>query len=122
MKILKTGAVALLFAFAGQAVAKPAGTPITFGHGNQCSSFEGNVKDRHFTLQAKAHQQVVVKVNTHENVDRFKLKDTSGRFLKDVGDEHWHFHTKTTGKHTLVLIPQKENSAGIFAKFDVCVF
>lgn len=121
MKLLQTLTLCSLLAFGGQAVAKSNSTPITFTKGSYCSSFDGNVKNRNFTLQTKAKQHIVIKVDTHENIDRFKVKDSGGRFLKDVGEEHWEFYTKTAGKHTIILTPQYDRGKEIFAKFEVCV-
>lgn len=120
MKLLKTLAVCSLLAFGGQAVAKTV-TPITFTKGSYCSSYEGNIKDRTFSLQTKAKQKITLRLDTMENIDRFRVKDPNGQMLKDIGNEHWEFNTKAAGKHTIIVVPQNNSQKVINAKFEVCV-
>lgn len=124
MKTLKIVVMSTLLAVAGQAVAKPAkqsATPITFTKGSYCSSYEGDIKNRNFSLQTKAKQRITIKLDTFENINRFHVKDPSGRLLKDVGTEHWEFDTKTAGKHTISVKPHDNSGRVIHAKFEVCV-
>lgn len=121
MKTLKALAICSLLVVGGQAIAKPATTLITFEQGNACTSVEGDIKSQTFTLQTQAKQKITLKLDTIENIDRFRVKDPSGKFLKDIGNEHWEFHTKTAGKHTLVIRPQDNSEQVIKAKFEVCV-
>lgn len=121
MKLLKTLVCCSLLAIGGQAIAKPTVTPITFEQGSTCTNIEGDIKSQTFTLQTKAKQRITLKLDTIENIDRFRVKDPSGKFLKDIGNEHWEFNTRTAGKHTLVIRPQDNSQKVINAKFEVCV-
>lgn len=120
MKTLKTLAICSLLAIGGQAIAGTT-TAITFEQGNTCTHIEGDIKGQTFTLQTKAKQRITLKLDTIENIDRFRVKDPSGKFLKDIGNEHWEFNTRTAGKHTLVIRPQDNSQKVINAKFEVCV-
>lgn len=99
-------------------------TAITFAKGSYCGSFEGNIVNRKFTVQAKANQSLEVKVKS-DNIAQVNVKDSSGRNLKYINSKEWdgwQFLTKKSGKHTITLTPEIDDDEEVWVNFEVCAY
>lgn len=126
MKTLKIFTMIALVAFSGQAIAKPNVTNLTFAKGSFCTSFDGNIVNREFTVYTKAEQELAVNpksINKDEAV--ISVKDPKGRLLKEYSSDEWkgwQFFTKKAGKHTITITPDIDDDEAVFVNFEVCAY
>ncbi|MDO4895522.1 hypothetical protein [Moraxella sp.] len=121
MKILKTLLACSLIAFAGQSFANT--TPIKFAKGSYCGSFTGNYANRTFTLGLGKGQTLLINGNEGAGVDGAKdiiVKGPNGKTLPYDGQDYGQWIVRTTGKHTIKIIPYSPRDA--YSSIEFCAY
>lgn len=126
MKALKLVIATTLLVLGGQAIAKPNITALTFPKGSFCTSFDGNIVNREFTVYTKAKQELAVNPKSiTKDEAMISVKDPSGRLLKEYSSDEWkgwQFFTKKAGKHTITITPDIDDNEAVFVSFEVCAY
>lgn len=126
MKTLKIFTMIAFVAFNGQAIAKPNVTNLTFAKGSFCTSFDGNIVNREFTVYTKAEQELAVNPQSIDKDEAvISVKDPKGRLLKEYSSDEWkgwQFFTQRAGKHTITITPDIDDDEAVFVNFEVCAY
>lgn len=95
----------------------PKVTKLTFPKGSYCTSFEGEYKNRIFTIYLMPNQTLTIEGD--DVVDDIIVKNPKGRTMRSKLDSYeWKITMK--GTHTIRLIPSSIN--GGYDELKFCAF
>lgn len=108
-KAIKLGVIALMIVGGGTTLANAATTAIRFPKGSYCSSFEGNLRGRTFTIALGVNQTLEVREDGGV-IDRIIVKNPKGATLRPVHD--WTWVTNMKGTYKITVIPYRNAGYG----------